>query len=83
MKQSYELKTTVMKSSEPSWMTNGIRRLIKRRRALFRKHGRNEDWKKLKKKTHESSRNEERHTMKRKRTRFCREATRIKASMNV
>ena len=51
MAQSYELKTSVKKSSEPSWMTGAIRRLIKKRRAVFRKFGRNAVWKRLKAKS--------------------------------
>lgn len=42
MESSYERKTSTKKTSEPSWMTGGIRRLIRRRRAVFRKWGRNE-----------------------------------------
>ena len=51
MQDCYERKVSVKKTSEPPWMTNGIRRLIKRRRAVFRKFGRNVVWKNLKKKT--------------------------------
>ena len=51
MTSSYELKESQKKTTEPPWMTSGIRRLIRRRRAIFRKFGRNEVWKKMKRKT--------------------------------
>ena len=51
MKMCFELKKSAKKTSEPPWMTAGIRRLIKKRRAIFRKFGRNVVWKALKKKT--------------------------------
>ena len=51
MRLSYELKTSTKKTSEPPWMTMGIRKLIKKRRAIFRKFGRNVVWRALKRKT--------------------------------
>ena len=51
MKKYYETRKSVKKSSEPPWMTAGIHRLIRRRRAVFRKWGRNAVWKSLKIKT--------------------------------
>ena len=51
MKRCYEVKKSSKKSSEPAWMTGGIRRLIRRRRAIFKKWGRNNVWKALKRKT--------------------------------
>ena len=51
MEECYERKTSIKKSSEPPWITSAIRRMIKRRRAVFRKWGRNQVWKQLKKKT--------------------------------
>ena len=57
MDMSYELKKSTKKSSEPPWITAGIRRLIRRRRAVFRKWGRNEVWKQMKRKTSRLIRN--------------------------
>ena len=51
MEECYDRKSSTKKTSEPPWITGGIRRLIKRRRAVFRKFGRNRAWKILKKKT--------------------------------
>ena len=51
MSTRYETRKSTKKSTEPPWMTGGIRRLIKRRRSIFRKFGRNIVWKILKKKT--------------------------------
>ena len=41
------------KTSEPAWMSVRIRKLIRRRRAIFRKFGRNDSWAALKEKTNE------------------------------
>ena len=59
MEASYKRMKSSKKSSEPPWMTNGIRRLIKRCRAVFRKLGRNQVWKKLKKQNQEDHQAEE------------------------
>ena len=48
MNASYQ-KVTI-KRNEPQWMTNAIRKLIARRRAIFREERRSDRWKKLKKK---------------------------------
>ena len=48
MEKSFQLVHKKKKSSEPSWMTSHIRRLVKKRRKLFRRVGRNPTWKKLK-----------------------------------
>ena len=47
---SYEWKTRKKKTSEPVWMTDGIRDLIKRRRKLFKKLRRRGSWLSLKNK---------------------------------
>ena len=49
---AYELKTRKKKSSEPEWMTDGIRSDIANRRKIFRKDEKRSDrWKVLKKRT--------------------------------
>ena len=49
--ECYERKTMKKKSSQPQWMTPAIEKLIQRRRAIFRKFGRNVVWKKMKRRT--------------------------------
>ena len=44
-------RTRVKKNSEPPWITPYIRKLIKKRRAIFRKFGRNKVWKAVKRRT--------------------------------
>ena len=51
MKHAFEKKVQRKKSSEPPWMNEEIRRWIARRRAIFRRCGRNAVWRRLKKKT--------------------------------
>ena len=51
MMESFVKKQRVKKSSEPPWMTGEIRQWIVRRRAIFRRCGRNAAWKKLKRRT--------------------------------
>ena len=51
MDRFFELVTKTKKSSEPSWMSSYIRNLIKKRRKIFRRQGRTEKWKQLKRKT--------------------------------
>ena len=51
IEKAYKLVKRTKKSSEPQWMSPYIRRRIKRRRAVFRRAGRCETWKKLKSKT--------------------------------
>ena len=48
---SFEWVTKKKKTSEPPWMTDHIRKWIARRRGVFRKEGRSERWKCLKKST--------------------------------
>ena len=51
VKQSSEYKTRKKKSSEPNWMAEWLRDLIKDRRRVFRSDGfRSERWKTIKKK---------------------------------
>ena len=45
---AYDLKTRKKKSSEPVWMTEGLREMIRKRRRLFRKHKRRGNWISLK-----------------------------------
>ena len=51
MQASYKTVNMKRKSSEPPWMTPALREKIRIRRAVFRKYGRNNVWKKLKKET--------------------------------
>ena len=46
--ESYEWKTRVKKTSEPVWMTDSIRDLIRKRRRLFRRIRRRDNWRTLK-----------------------------------
>ena len=46
---AYVLKSRKKKSSEPVWMTDGIRDMIKKRRKLFRRLKRRGNWNSLKK----------------------------------
>ena len=50
LSSSYQKITRRRKLNEPQWMNESIRKLIARRRAIFRDEGRTERWKKLKKK---------------------------------
>ena len=45
----FEKVTTIRKSTEPSWASRGLRKVIKRRRAVFKREGRSHEWWKLKK----------------------------------
>ena len=49
--ESYQLNTTTRKSTQPQWINQNVLELIQQRRAVFRREGRSEVWKKLKKKT--------------------------------
>ena len=51
MESSYERKNSFKKSSEPPWINQYIRQLIRKRRAIFRIFGRNAAWKAVKNKT--------------------------------
>ena len=51
MDKSFQTITTTRKSTQPQWINQNIINLIARRRAIFRREGRSEAWKKLKKKT--------------------------------
>ena len=63
MQQSYETITRKKKSSEPPWMNEYIRKLIARRRAMYREeYKRDDEWQKLKKKI--------RNTIKRRKKKF-------------
>ena len=46
--QSYEWKVRKKKTSEPVWMTEGVRDMIRRRRKLFKKIRRRGNWQSLK-----------------------------------
>ena len=48
MTESYEWKVRKKKSSEPVWMTDGIRDMIRKRRRLFKRFRRREKWRELK-----------------------------------
>ena len=48
MKQCFEHKTSTKKSSEPPWMSKELRDMIRRRRAVFKRDGRSENWWRLK-----------------------------------
>ena len=49
MLTSFEKKTSVRKTSEPSWISKQIRDTIRRRRAVFKREGRSENWRRIKK----------------------------------
>ena len=51
MANSYELVTTTRKSTQPQWINSYVLNLIDQRRAIFRREGRSDAWKRLKKKT--------------------------------
>ena len=51
MKQSFKWITKSKKTSEPPWMSQKIRAVIAKRRKIFRKEGRSELWRALKKKS--------------------------------
>ena len=48
IEKSFEKKTSKKKSSEPSWVSAEIRKNIKRRRAVFKREGRGQNWWKIK-----------------------------------
>ena len=50
MNRAYELKTRRKKSSEPAWMADWLRELIRKRRELFKSEGRSDRWKTFKEK---------------------------------
>ena len=62
MARCFTKKKRKKKTSEPPWMTQEIRQWIVRRRAIFKRYGRNSLWKKLKKRTKEAIKSEERGT---------------------
>ena len=45
------LKTRKVKSTDKPWITDNIRKMVRRRKAVFRNRGRRIDWKKIKKYT--------------------------------
>ena len=49
MASCFEHKTSKRKTSEPSWVSKEIRTAIRRRRAIFKREGRSEGWKRMKK----------------------------------
>ena len=51
MEKCFERKTSMRKTSEPSWISKELRSLIRRRRAVFKREGRSNNWWRLKKKT--------------------------------
>ena len=51
LEQCYETKTTTRKSNQPQWVNQYVLKLIAWRRAVFRREGRSDEWKRLKKKT--------------------------------
>ena len=48
METCFEYVTKKKKTSEPSWMTEDIRKLVRKCRKFFKKHGRNVVWRRLK-----------------------------------
>ena len=51
MKECYPIITVKRKSTEDPWITDKIRKKLKKRKVVFKKHGRSQAWKKLKKVT--------------------------------
>ena len=51
MSIAYKTIKTKRKSNQPQWINDYVLALIRRRRAVFRREGRSEEWKKLKKRT--------------------------------
>ena len=49
--ESYKTITTTRKSNQPQWINQRVLELIAQRRAIFRREGRSEAWKRMKKKT--------------------------------
>ena len=50
-REAYEVKTTKKKSNQPQWINSYVLCLISIRRAIFRREGRSQEWKRIKKKT--------------------------------
>ena len=50
---SYQFKTNTKKSNQPQWINQYVLELIARRRVVFRREKRSQEWKKIKKKTAE------------------------------
>ena len=51
IQECFPLITMRRKSTDLPWINAGIRRLIRRRKAIYKREGRSAAWKKLKKKT--------------------------------
>ena len=51
MNKCYDTITTVRKSTQPQWINSYVIDLIAQRRAIFRREGRSDAWKRMKKKT--------------------------------
>ena len=49
--QCFPLRSFMLKSTDPPWMTPKIRKAIRRRKRLFKREGRSEAWRRLKKET--------------------------------
>ena len=63
MKRAFKKKTRIKRLTKPPWMTHEIRQWIVRRRAVFRRCGRNAVWRKLKRRTFEAIRRRKKVTI--------------------